>query len=97
MDHIEAHLDSDLSIASLSRLAGLGPSAFCAGFRAVAGMPVHQYVLSRRIQRSVELLRTGMGLAEVALACGFSSQSHMTRVFQARTGMTPARYRRLSA
>lgn len=94
MDHIEAHLDSDLSIASLSRLAGLGPSAFCAGFRAVSGMPVHQYVLSRRIQRSVELLRTGMGLAEVALACGFSSQSRFTEAFRQQLGDTPARYRR---
>lgn len=94
LDHIEAHLDSDLSIASLSRLAGQGPSAFCAGFRAMAGMPVHQYVLSRRVQRSLALLRGGLGLAEVALACGFSSQSRFTEVFRRQLGDTPARYRR---
>lgn len=34
-----------------------------------------------------------MSLAQIALACGFSDQSHFTRVFSTVTGMTPGRWR----
>lgn len=40
------------------------------------------------------LLRTGAALAEVGFLCGFADQSHFTREFRRRSGMTPADYRR---
>jgi AraC family transcriptional regulator len=36
------------------------------------------------------------GLAEVALACGYASQSHFTRVFKTATQMTPGEWKKRS-
>ena len=48
----------------------------------------------KRVDHARKLLRTSTApLAEVALQCGFSSQSHMTTVFKGATGVTPAKFR----
>jgi len=71
------------------------PYHFARLFRRTVGVPPHQYVLRRRVERAKELLLTGrLGLSEVALAAGFSDQSHLTRVFRRAVGLTPARFRR---
>jgi len=57
-------------------------------------VPPHRYVLRRRTERARELLRQpGATILEVALACGFSSQSHFATVFRALTGVSPRAYR----
>jgi AraC family transcriptional regulator len=50
-------------------------------------------VLHRRIIRARALIAAGMPLAQIAAACGFDSQSHLTRGFRAATGATPGQYR----
>jgi AraC family transcriptional regulator len=58
-------------------------------------MPPHRWVRSFRVQRAKELLeRSPHSLALVAYECGFSDQSHMTRVFSAAVGITPGAWRR---
>ncbi|WP_062115044.1 helix-turn-helix domain-containing protein [Aureimonas sp. AU40] len=42
------------------------------------------------------LLRAGEPIAEIAAACSFGDQSHLTRVFKSETGLTPAAYRAAS-
>ncbi len=46
----------------------------------------------RRLREAIERLRVGEPLAEIALACGFCDQPHLTRVLKAATGRTPARF-----
>jgi AraC family transcriptional regulator len=57
--------------------------------------PGHQFLLRLRLEAACRLLRTTcMPIAEVAAACGFSHQEHLTRVMRARLGTTPAALRR---
>jgi AraC family transcriptional regulator len=55
----------------------------------------HQYVLSRRVERAKTMLKDGeRSIAEIATACGFANQGHLTTAFKRRTGVTPASYRK---
>jgi AraC family transcriptional regulator len=57
-------------------------------------LPLHQYVLGRRIERAASLLRfSDTPIAAIAIECGFADQSHLTTAFRRRTGVTPAVYR----
>jgi AraC family transcriptional regulator len=94
-DYVATYLDGPLPVADLAAIAGLSAGRFAIAFRAATGSPPHRYVLGRRVVRALELLRVGkLDLAEVALACGFSSQQHMTTTLQRVTGTTPARVRK---
>ena len=91
IDHIEAHIDEDLSLARLAAVAGLSPSHFKALFRRAVGMPVHQYVIRRRVERAKVLLIEGRSpMSEIALAAGFAHQSHMARAMRRVLGATPS-------
>ncbi|MEM7670364.1 MAG: AraC family transcriptional regulator [Pseudomonadota bacterium] len=92
---IDANLDQSLTMKDLAALVGVGEMAFAQDFKAATGRTPHQYVLARRVARAQELLVAGdMPLAEIAYACGFASQSHMTDVFREKLGVTPGRYRK---
>lgn len=94
-DRIEAELDTELSLASLAKESGYSRAHFLRMFRAATGLTPHQYVLERRLSTAQQLLRQSkMLLADIALQCGFSSQTHMNDVFRKRLGVTPLEYRR---
>ena len=93
-DRIEESLDGDLSLARLASDVGLRAHTLATAFRRVYGVPLHQYVIARRVERAKALLRNGdLAVAEVALATGFASQSHLTTAFTRVVHVTPARYR----
>ncbi|CAO4157523.1 helix-turn-helix domain-containing protein [Methylorubrum extorquens] len=94
---IEAHLDEPLTLDRLAAEARLSTFHFAKMFRVSFGMPPHRYLGARRIERAKQLLRGEPdGLAEVALACGYASQSHFTRVFKTATQMTPGEWKKRS-
>ena len=94
-DRIEAELDTELSLTSLAKESGYSRAHFLRMFRAATGLTPHQYVLERRLSTAQQLLRQSkMLLADIALKCGFSSQTHMNDVFRKRLGVTPLEYRR---
>jgi len=92
-DWIEAHLDAVIHLEDLAALAGLSGYHFHRMFLLSRGIAPHAWVTDQRVQRARELLRGNLPIAEIAAACGFSSQSHLTRVFRTRIGKTPADYR----
>jgi AraC family transcriptional regulator len=95
IDYIEAHLSEDLSLLTLAAEAGMSPARFARGFRQAMGHSVHQYLLKRRLEWAAALLGGAeQPIAEVALATGFCSQSHLTTAFQHLYHTTPAAYRR---
>jgi AraC-like DNA-binding protein len=92
---VDSHLDEPLDLATLASAAGLSRMHFAAQFRAATGRRPHDYLLQRRIERSMSLMgQMSIPLAELALAVGFQSQSHFSTVFKRLTGQTPARWRK---
>lgn len=93
-DHIEAHLADDLSLNDLAVTVGLSPVYLVRTFKRAFGETPHRYVLERRVERAKEMLSMrDVPIAEVALACGFASQSHLSTWFKRLVGATPGRYR----
>jgi AraC family transcriptional regulator len=88
-------LDNELSLESLAQESGYSRVHFVRMFRAATGRSPHNYLLNLRIERARELLSNpALSLTDIALDCGFSSHSHMTRVFRQFLGVTPSEYRR---
>ena len=93
---LEANLCGDVPLTELARECGLSTSHFSRAFKVSTGIPPHQWLLNRRIENAMQLLRgRQFSLPEVSLACGFSDQSHFTRVFTRLSGTTPGAWRRL--
>jgi AraC family transcriptional regulator len=93
-DFVEEHLHERIVLADLAAVVGLSRCRFARRFRCSTGRSPHGFVLDRRVARAQLLLtRTGMPLSDVALRCGFADQSHLTRVFRARVGVPPGRFR----
>ncbi|MGE7419082.1 helix-turn-helix transcriptional regulator [Methylobacterium tarhaniae] len=96
---IEVRLAEGLSLEVLADEAGLSTFHFAKMFKASFGVPPHRYVTERRIAKAKDLLSKALlaegrtSLAEIALTCGFASQSHFTRRFAQATGLTPAAWR----
>jgi AraC-like DNA-binding protein len=80
-------------------LPGTLPSKLPVNPKDVLNSRVHLSEVLTRFQSAVGRLPSGMSLAAVAAACGYSDQSHMTRDFQALGGASPhtLRARRLTA
>src|SRR5207244_3837632 len=94
----EAHLAEELSLTRLAAVADMSVSHFRAGFRQSVGTAVHQYVIERRVERAKSLLmRERQSIADVALAAGFTHQSHLARHMQRTTGLSPLQMRRIFA
>jgi len=94
VDHVEARLDSKITVQELAALAELSTAHFARAFRQAMGEAPHQFVLNRRIARVRELLRDPtLDLATVALRAGFSSHAHMTSAFRRLMGLAPVAYR----
>lgn len=94
LEFIEAHLDEPFVLGDLAKAAGLSAYHFARMFKRATGESPHAYVLRRRIERAKTLIAGGSPLAEVALGCGFSGQSHFTARFRAVTGLTPGQFAR---
>jgi AraC family transcriptional regulator len=64
-------------------------------FKAATGLPPHQYVIARRVERAKQLLQGGsdLSLAEVAAHAGFSDQSQFCQHLKRLVGATPGRFR----
>ena len=93
--YIGAHLTQRLNVRELAQLVDLSPSHFSRVFRRSFGATVHRYVMLRRVAMAQRLmLDTSEELSGIAVSCGMSDQSHMTRLFQRLVGTTPAAWRR---
>jgi AraC family transcriptional regulator len=96
--YIEDHLAEDLSLSRIAAITGVSASHFKSLFRESAGVPVHQYVIQRRVERAKDLLmQDKLSIAEIALATGFSHQSHMARHMRRSVGLSPRAMKRLFA
>jgi AraC-like DNA-binding protein len=80
----------------LEKVSGLDRFALARQFRAAFGTSPHRFQVGRRLARAQGMIARGVALSEVAVATGFADQSHLTRLFSARFGLTPGRWAALS-
>jgi AraC family transcriptional regulator len=91
LEYIEAHLAEDLTLAELASVAGFSLSHFKPLFKQAVGVPVHRFVLERRVERArVCLLEGGRSRTEIALEAGFAHPSHMARCMHRVLGLSPS-------
>lgn len=94
-DYIHSSAGGRLSLTHLAELVGVHPATLARTFRQGFGCSVGEYVRRLRIERAARQLgESGRPLAEIALAAGFSDQSHFCNTFRRFTGMSPSAYRR---
>ena len=85
------------SLAELAAECGVHPVHMATAFRRQYGCTIGEYGRRARIGQATRMLaETDDAIAEIALAAGFSDQSHFSRVFRRHVGQTPAAFRRVS-
>jgi AraC family transcriptional regulator len=94
LDYIAENLTGRLGLEELANVAGMSPHYFSELFRRSMGLPPHQYVVSRRIERAKQSLRNPKhSILEAALSAGFENPSHFARTFRRHVGATPRQFR----
>ena len=95
VEYIEEHLDASPTLEQMAAIARLSPNYFARLFQRATGLPPHQYVIARRVERAKQLLQNGseFSLAEVAANAGFSDQSQFSHHFKRLVGVTPGQFR----
>jgi len=95
--YVAGHIGSCIRAADLASVVRLSTGHFFRAFRASFGEPPMAYVTRERVRRCQELmLNSRAPLSAIALDCGMSDQSHLTRVFRRLVGVNPGVWRRQS-
>ena len=95
VEYIEGHLDVSPSLERMAAAAHLSPYHFARRFKAATGLPPHQYVITRRVERAKQLLEEGgdLSLAAIGVRVGFSDQSQFSHHFKRIVGVSPGQFR----
>jgi AraC family transcriptional regulator len=94
-EFVDVHLGEPISLDQMAEVSGLSRRHFCRGFAAEVGITPHKWLMRRRLERAQHLLASSREpIAAIAHLCGFSSQSHLTRIMKQETGDTPLGWRR---
>jgi AraC family transcriptional regulator len=89
--YVEDNLSQDLSLKELAAVAGVSVSHIKTTFRESVGLPLHQYVIQRRVDRAQMLLREGkLTISRIAAETGFSHQSHLSYHVRRVLGVSPS-------
>ena len=93
-NYIHDHLEQDISLSQLSNIGGVSKYYFIKLFKQSTGRTPHQYLIQQRLEQAKQLLKhSNLSITEIALQCGFTSQSHLTKTFRDAIGTTPKAYR----
>lgn len=92
-DYLDGHYGEDVDLATLAGVAGVSRFHLIRAFRKETGLTPHAWLTDRRVRAARGLLAAGRTPGEAAADCGFADQSHLTRAFKARVGVTPGRFR----
>lgn len=92
---MDADFESDITVTSLAKVAGMSSAHFARAFKLAFGTPPHRYLLTRRIERAAALLRdTDLPIIEIALSSGWNSLGTFGRVFRDILGESPTAVRK---
>jgi len=91
---VRARFAEPTSLGELAAAAGYSVFHTCRVFRATTGVTIHGFRRELRLRHALARILDGTeSLSAIAAATGFASQSHLTNLFHARFGVTPARAR----
>jgi AraC family transcriptional regulator len=91
-----ADLTSPAALKDVATGCGISVGHFNRGFRISTGQSPRQRLIGYRIQKAKRLLlETSNSLIAIAFECGFSDQSHFTRMFARHVGQAPGRWRQM--
>jgi AraC family transcriptional regulator len=89
-DYIKNNLNEDITIKKLANLLELSEYHFIRTFKKSMGMSPYQYVLKERLKKAIEMIRERKEtLVQIAISCGFSSQSQMNTMLKKHFNITP--------
>lgn len=92
-DYIHSHFAENLPLSQLAELVGLSEYHFAHMFKISFATAPHQYIQTLRVNNAADQIKTGISLVDVAANCGFSSQSHLGRIFKQCKGVTPHKFK----
>ncbi len=90
---MDRHYAEPLDVADLARRALMSPAYFTRRFRAAYGETPHSYLMTRRIERAMVLLRGGASVTDACMAVGCTSLGSFSASFTRLVGETPSAYR----
>ena len=95
LDLMSDRLSEGVSVSEIAENIDMSASYFSHQFKKSVGLTPHQYIVQQRIKMARRLLkqRPNLSLADIAIECGFTHQSHLGRVFKEHTGITLKQYR----
>ncbi|MET0770811.1 MAG: helix-turn-helix transcriptional regulator [Solirubrobacteraceae bacterium] len=97
-DRMDREYERPLDVEALARDAHMSAGHFSRRFRAAYGESPYSYLMTRRIERAMALLRRGdLSVTEVCFAVGCSSLGTFSSRFTELVGMPPSTYRREAA
>lgn len=95
LTYIDSHITDRVLVADLSDLVRSSEAHFSRLFKRTFGESPHAFVVKRRVELAARrMLDTETPLSDIALSCGFTDQSHLTKCFRHRMLDTPSAWRR---
>lgn len=93
-DRIDREFAQPLNVEDLARGVHMSAGHLSREFRRIYGEPPYSYLMTRRIERAMTLLRRGdLSVTEICFAVGFSSLGTFSSRFSELVGVSPSAYR----
>ncbi|MFB7558984.1 helix-turn-helix transcriptional regulator [Streptomyces brevispora] len=92
-DLVDREYAKPLDVTAMARRALMSPGHFSRAFRAAYGETPYSYLMTRRVERAMALLRTGMSVTDACMTVGCTSLGSFSTRFTELVGMTPSAYR----
>lgn len=96
LEYIETNCTT-ITLEEAAKYCAMSYSYFSRNFKSQFGFSFSNYVIKKRVDRSLELLsKPDIDLNDIALECGFSSLSHYIKCFKEAQGITPKKFRKIT-
>lgn len=92
-DLIDREFARPLEVRDIAASAFMSPAHFSRRFRAAYGESPYAYLMTRRIERAMRLLRSGVSVTDACMAVGCTSLGSFSSSFARITGQSPSQYR----
>jgi len=92
--YMKAHYSEKITVEHMAKAVSLSPSQFSRHFKRQTGVPPYEYLLSLRLSKAKELLKTTeLPVHEIAYQCGFGGESSFISFFKKQEGIPPLKFR----